>query len=218
MTNICHPNLESPAKRTIKNVKVWIEPSLETAVWLGWAFSGSNKKAPLRYIFPDKWMAGTWTTDGFTTTGTPDNLWSETYYENWLKQLEGLNFLAGDTVTIPSLWSVTLAEVISPDNGTQSLGLFGKLSLSSTNYPPPEIFAEGTSNISYALMKYYTKLKRPSSNYNSVEPLPNGLDSVALQLRNIPMDLPGKWYVGVMVEMEKAEFHYTHKSDIGVER
>jgi len=67
-------------------------------------------------------------------------------------------------------------------------------------------------------MRAYTKLKRASSNYNSVEPLPDGLDSVTLELRNIPMDLPGKWFVGVIVEMEKAKFSYKHKSEIGVER
>jgi len=212
----CHRNLTSPAHRTIRNVKIWLEPSSETANWLGWTGTVGASKAPLRYVFPDKWMAGTWTADGFTTTGTPDNSWSPAYYERWLEQLENFNFLAGDTSTVPYLWSVTLVEVTSPKSGDGSLGIFGNFATG----PYPTGFNGGLQNINYKEMNsYITKhgSNWVSSNYESDKPLPEFVQDLHLNMSHIPMDLPGKWRVGVAVELNKAKFSYFYHGHNGEE-
>jgi hypothetical protein len=152
----CHSGITSPANRTIANGKVWLKPSLETAEWLGWVQTSKIKKAALRYLFPEKWMVGTWTEDGFTTIGTPDLTWSETYYQNWLQQMEGYNFLAGDTATLSNLWSVTLVEVTDPD-GNQSLGIFGNFNPGTYLNPYPSDYSGGVLNISYDKMNSHTE-------------------------------------------------------------
>ena len=214
----CHSGITSPAQRTIKNIKVWLEPSDQTSRWLGWSQSGEGEKAPLRYMFPDKWMVGNWTADGFTTIGTPDLSWSETYYQNWLSQMAGYNFLAGDTAAMTNLWSVTLVEVESPSlSPIQSLGIFGNLNPGMYFNPHPSGSTSGSQNISYDEMNSYKKLNWATSNYVSTDPLPPYLKSLELTMRHIPMDLPGAWMVGVLVELDKATFTYKYHDIPGTE-
>jgi hypothetical protein len=56
-------------------------------------------------------------------------------------------------------------------------------------------------------------MNKAKSNYNSVEPLPDNLQDVTLELEHIPMDLPGLWRVGVQVELDKAEFTTDHNRE-----
>jgi hypothetical protein len=202
----CKPVRTPGASRDIFDVRVWLQPSFETSSWLGWEQNRLGGKATLRYLYPEKWVAGTWTKDGFTVTGTPDLSWSTDYYEEWVKQLQGYNFLAGDTAAIDSLWSVTMVEVSNPiGGGSQSLGIFGYFNLSANTYPlPREIIGGNQWRVNYGELNLYTKLHRATCDPNSSDYLPVGTKNLTIEMKHIPMDLPGKWLIGIQVEMAQA--------------
>jgi hypothetical protein len=54
----CVPVRTHEAYRKINDVKVWLEPSNETATWLGWGQNIPGHKATLRYIFPGEMDGG----------------------------------------------------------------------------------------------------------------------------------------------------------------
>jgi hypothetical protein len=209
----CVPVRTHEAYRKINDVKVWLEPSNETATWLGWGQNIPGSKATLRYIFPEKWMAGTWTKDGFTTTGTPDLSWNSQYYEEWAKQLKNYNFLAGDTETIPNLWSVTMVEVANPVSGNfQSLGVFGYFMMTSITNPMPEDLIGGSQwRVSCEEIKVYTKLHLATCDPPDMK-IPSRTEHITINLQHIPMDLPGIWYIGIQVEMGKASIYYNYET------
>jgi hypothetical protein len=199
--DVCQ-RFESPATRKIKAVRIWLEPSQATSQWLGWEdMKSPDGRASLRYMFPDKWMTGTWTEDGFVTSGTPDRSWSETYYENWLAQQQGVNFLAGESNADFSLWSVTLPEVGSPENGKTSLGLLG-------NFDPGDIGTltapVSAYTVSYDEINSNTKHHRAAYYPQSMDPVFMDYEEVTINLVHIPLDLPGIWNIGVWVKMEVA--------------
>ena len=148
--------------RKIRDVRIWLEPSKDTVNWLGWDMAGQEGKATLRYMYPEKWMVGTWTEDGFTTTGTTDHYWNNFYYDEWLAQMQGYNFLAGDTGALSNLWSVTMVEVINPiENRPQSFGIFGYFYLSGQTYPLPLGYSSGSQwRVDYWLLNMYTEKHR----------------------------------------------------------
>jgi hypothetical protein len=198
------------AVRKIKDVRIWLEPSPETESWLGWAQGEPGGKATLRYMFPDKWLVATWTEDGFTTSGTPDNSWTDPYYQNWLEQMQGFNFLAGDTQKILYLWSVTMVETANPiQGGPSSLGIFGDFLLSGITYPLPYGYYPGTHwRVNYWTLNEWTDLHRARSKPNAANQLDEGLTDITIVMEHIPLDLPGKWFIGIEVEMTKASIDY----------
>jgi hypothetical protein len=215
-TEICDHNIYNLAQRPIKSVLVWLEPSTETAAWLGWDAGTNATRFPLRYMFPEKWMTGTWTEDGFETSGTPDHTWTQSYYEAWLAQMSDYNFLAGDTNKLSKLFSVTMVEVTSPIDGTAGLGVFGNFLAGPNPSTLPVNFQPGEFNINYEdnpeLIKILNGNNRvkysPRSNISLTDQLSDHRWSIFIKMAHIPMDLPGLWTIGVMVEMERAQFEY----------
>jgi hypothetical protein len=222
----CHKNIATPAIRPVKSVLIWLQPSDETAEWLNWNPGQSKLRSNLRLIYPEKWMAGTWTPDGFTVDQTPDidASWSESYYEAWKQQLQDYNFLAGDINKISKLWSVTMVELQNPYNSNaDSLGIFGNFlngpnaaSLVTNSYMREESY-----NISYGMgpgeMNEHKKNRlenwassSPKSNIPLTEQLqsPKQRESFTITMEHIPIDLPGQWFIGVYVEMGPAIFSY----------
>jgi hypothetical protein len=220
---VCHENIATQAIRPVKSVLIWLQPSKKTAEWLNWNPGQSTLRSNLRLIFPDKWMAGTWTPDGFTVDQTADidASWSESYFEAWKQQLQDYNFLAGDINKISKLWSVYMVELQNPYDNAESLGIFGNFlagpnaaSLVTNSY-----LREGSYNISYGSEpggmneKKENKLENEArSKPRSNEPLytqlesPEQRESFTITMEHIPIDLPGQWFIGVYVEMSPAIF------------
>jgi hypothetical protein len=196
--------------RKIRDVKIWLEPSEATVNWLGWDVAGQEGKATLRYMYPEKWMVGTWTEDGFTTTETTDHYWTGSYYEEWLTQMQGYNFLAGDTGALSNLWSVTMVEVETPEKpGSVSLGIFGYFQLSGQTYPLPTGYSSGSQwRTDYWLLNLYTEKHRAVSDPIAREHLEPDLTSLTIKMEHLPLDLPGKWSIGVQIQMSKASMDY----------
>jgi hypothetical protein len=208
----CLPVRTPGASRKVNDVRVWLEPSQATEDWLGWKQGEKGGKATLRFMFPEKWMAGTWTEDGFTVTETPDLSWYSSYYEEWLQQVAGYNFLAGDTATIDNLWSVTMVEVANPNpGGSQSLGIYGYFDLSNKTYPRPRDLIGGDQwRVNYGEFNTYTKLHRATCEPDPLNSVPLGTNIIRME--HIPLDLPGKWSIGIQVEMSKASVWYQYSS------
>jgi hypothetical protein len=114
--------------RPVKNIQVWLEPSGKTSDWLGWSTANVNR-APVRYIYPERWSVGNWLPDDqYTTRRALDERWDIPYYKEWLEKMGEFNFLAGDVRLETPLWSVTMAEVMdSFTNTTKGLGIFGEM-------------------------------------------------------------------------------------------
>jgi len=221
----CRTNLPPRSvRRDITNVRVWLAPSGETLEWLGWGnkVTGTGK-ASLHYMFPSRWMVGEWTSDGFVVTGTPDISTSEEYKAEWLKQMQDYSFLAGDSQTLDKLWSVTLDEVPNPEPAPDSisaasrtvLGLFGDFTLSKIPYNMPTApkgadFAVKYADIRDRMNKSGKKWAESFPDSPNLYPgqVNGGEPDVTIRLVHIPIDLPGIWYIGVSVEMRKAEFDY----------
>jgi hypothetical protein len=193
---------ETPATRKIKAVRIWLELSTETTAWLGWGDMIIGGRASLRYMFPDKWMTGTWTPEGFVTSGTLDKSWSVAYYERWLAQQSGYNFFAGDASSDVTLWSVTLAEVGSPQNpGTTSLGLLGAFAPGDIDVNTAPV---GAYTVSYTDINSNTDKHRAALYPQSLDPTAIDAEEITINLVHIPLDLPGIWNIGVWVQMELA--------------
>ena len=211
----CKTNLFKDVKRNVSAVRVWLQPNPETLQWMGWGTETKSGKASLHYIFPSRWMVGSWTGDGFVTSGTPDFTFSEAYYENWLKQMHDYNFLAGDSQTLNSLWSVTLDEVSSPiDSSVTSLAVFGSYILSGLPYPVNTAPTGPVFSVDYD--RIVDRMNKPGKKWAESKPKSPDLyyegearqPNATIRLLHIPIDLPGVWYIGVMVEMEKAYFEH----------
>jgi len=217
---IRHYSNESPGLpalnvyRKVKGVRVWLEPSEETNKWLGWSAVGPGGRASLRYIYPNRWMVGNWEGDGFSTQRTLDARWDIPYYKNWLENVGAVDFLAGDAYSYP-LWSISMPEVASPMTNVMSLGVSGEMKIS-----PP--FA-GSNEIPTASVTEEVNCLDLKTNYLSLDPgflkktyqincpsnppydtSNSGIYTMTFE--HIPMDLPGQWYVGVMVELDRAKF------------
>jgi hypothetical protein len=163
-------------------------------------------------------VVGQWTSDGFTVTGTPDLYTSPEYKEEWLKQMKDYSFLAGDSLTADKLWSVTLDEVPNPDPVRESrivLGIFGDFPLEKIPYDVPtaprgSVFTVDYSKINEQMNKSGKKWAQSIPNSPNLYPGQSngGEPDVTIKLVHVPIDLPGIWYIGVSVEMRKAEFDY----------
>jgi hypothetical protein len=219
-TKYCNTNPEPVSvRRDITNVRVWLEPSKATLDWLRWTNKRTaSGKATLQYLFPSRWVVGQWTSDGFTVTGTPDIFTSDEYKAEWLKQMKDFSFLAGDSLTVDKLWSVTLDEVPNPDPVRVSrtvLGIFGDFTLAKIPYDMPT--APRGSNFTVDYSKINGRMNKSGKKWaESIPNSPNlylgqvdgGEPDVTIKLVHVPIDLPGIWYIGVSVEMRKADFDY----------
>jgi hypothetical protein len=222
MVKYCNKNLPPrTVRRNISDVVVWLQPSQETLAWLGWGTKETETgKATLPYIFPSRWMVGTWTGDGFKVEGTPDVTMSPEYTEKWFQQMKEYNFLAGDSQTLEELWSVTLDEVPNPDpdGSGRVLGLFGNFKLPTIPYDIPTAPRGSEYAIDYSVIrenmnasgKHWAASMPNSPNLYTMGTAGKSPDAT-IKLIHIPIDLPGIWYIGVMVEMEKANFVYEGK-------
>jgi hypothetical protein len=216
---VCNRNYSSDqgitVQRKIKDIKIWLEPSKPTSEWLGWDPVTPDGRNALRFLYPEKWMVGNWTDDGFTTQGTPGNIgFGSEYYKQWLEKMKGYNFLAGDALGDFAIWSVTMYAVLSPrDKTTTSLGLYGTF---ETDPDLPENITGPTITIPCSTWKNPNHASElgwavgPEKEKCNIQPTPETPDEknneYSIILEHVPMDLPGEWYIGVMVEMEPAQF------------
>ena len=200
--------------RTMASIKIWLEPGKETGEWLGWSPTTSTGRSALRFIYPEKWMVGNWTEGGgFETRGTVGNIgFGPGYYEKWLEKMGSYDFLAGDSMADKAIWSVTLPVVASPiGSNNYALGLIGTFD-SAPNLPSdvggyaryfdcpyisPESHAQDMgwtwSNANISCENDPLDESRYRSTYDYT-------------MNHVPLDLPGEWHIGVMIQMEQATF------------
>jgi hypothetical protein len=217
---IRHYSNESPGfpaenvYRKVKGVRVWLEPSKATTEWLGWGMTTSGGRASVRYIYPSRWMVGNWEGDGFSTQRTLDARWDIPYYQNWLETVGAVDFLAGDAYSGP-LWSMTMPEVASPMTNVMALGVTGEMKVSNSFAGSDSIPSASATEVVNCLdlktkyIEYDPNFLKKSYQINCPSNPPYDTSSsgiYTMTFEHIPMDLPGQWYIGVMVELDRAKF------------
>jgi hypothetical protein len=204
---------EEEVYRTIigETVKVWLIPTEETLNWLGWNAQKTGDKYPLRFLFPEKWALGTWTPGGFTTVGS-DYMFTEEQIDAFIAKNPGFEFLKGDPrmEDIPT-YALQRAEDPSgnPMAAQRVLALFGEF----TNwYTHTATTAGGPCLVDRTGTQGHCQTATNLSMGNSKTVLFNadlgaeGITYLRVELLNVPMDLPGDWYIGVNVSVWPAKY------------
>jgi hypothetical protein len=186
-----------------ENTQIWIEPSIETKAWLSW---GENPFGdPLRFVFPDDWGMGVWTPEG----------WKMSQYAGIGS--EWWTFLYGDPTAIVVPTS-SMVRVNAPDlfygNSAehQGMGLFGAF----TNFPGDFAAAVETGNMDQCLIdSAHVTIEGGKDQFADIRGCkinPSGASSDG-QIRlfqifftSIPLDLPGKWNIGVTAFQQPAKY------------
>jgi len=120
---VCVPHTGYPAYRLVRDVRIWLIPSKATSDWLGSIPITGDGRFGLNYIYPEQWMVGNWNSGGFTTQGTYTGM-NDEFYQGWLSQMQGYNFLAGSGDRYNAFLSGVLTQVPGPlGDGVTSLGL-----------------------------------------------------------------------------------------------
>jgi hypothetical protein len=193
-----------------ESIRVWLKPTLDTEAWLGWT---SSKGYPLRFMFPEKWSLGTWTPDSFTTEGDP-GLWTDAQIDAFVAAHPGFNFLKADprTTDLPSQYLKLAGDPDSKGGGSgRVIPLYGSF-MASGQYGP--IGTAGQCIIEYAgpglggdrgsCTEVVNGARVILSGGASV--FDDGITSLIIYIDNIPMDLPGQWYVGVEAGVKAAKY------------
>jgi hypothetical protein len=189
-------------------VKVWLVPTQYTLDWLGWDSEGLKDKHPLRYMFPEKWALGTWTPGGFTTVGD-DFMFTEEQIDAFIAANPGFEFLKGDP-RMEAIPTYALQRAQDPNQPTQRvLALFGEF----TNwYTGAVMTMEGPCLVDRPGTKGRCQTTTNLSAGNLETELFNadltaeGITYLRVELLNVPMDLPGDWYIGVSVWVRRATY------------
>jgi hypothetical protein len=207
---ICTAHEEKEVYRTIngESLKVWLVPTDETLKWLGWNTEGTEGKYPLRYMFPEMWALGTWTPGGFTTVGSYF-MFTEEQIEAFIAANPGFEFLKGDP-RMEDIPTYALQRVRDPNLPTQRvLALFGEY----INW-----YTQGTTKIGGPCLVDRPGTKGrcqtatnltvgdPSKAAFNADLSAEGITYLRVELLNVPMNLPGDWYIGVSITVRPAKY------------
>jgi hypothetical protein len=213
---ICTPHDEE-AYRTIigETVKVWLIPTEYTLQWLGWNSEGLGDRHPLRYLFPEKWALGTWTPGGFTTVGS-DYMFTEEQIDAFIAANPGFEFLKGDP-RAEDIPTYALQRAQDPNQPAQRvLALFGEF----TNwYTQTMTTMDGPCLVDRAGTKGRCQTTTNLSAGNLETELFNadltaeGITYLRVELLNVPMDLPGDWFIGVSVSVRPAKYDLGRRTE-----
>lgn len=170
--------------------RVWLDPDINTRNWLRW--SGTPSGDPLRFVFPDDWGLGAWTPEGVKKRSYPGsgNEW-------W-------TFLYGDPLYV-SIPTTSMLKFYRPNPSgysiEQVLGLWGAFS----SFPGESTFAE-KGNIDQCLIDSAHVLveggnpeytNRRGCVVRTLGAIPDQARILWIDFNNIPLDLPGKWHIGM---------------------
>jgi hypothetical protein len=201
------------------SLKAWLVPSPETLTWLGWDTQSTQGRYPLRYMFPEKWSLGTWTPEGYTTVGS-DLMYTEEQIDRFIAANPGFEFLKSDPreQELPSYALVRVKDPTTGENDSlRALGLFGEF---SSWYSYGQISQPGeclvTRTGTYGVCGTETNISQsdPSQELFNADLSAEGITYLRLGMYNIPMDLPGEWYVGVSVSVRPATYDNGRRTEV----
>ncbi|MBN1438551.1 MAG: hypothetical protein JW929_04000 [Anaerolineales bacterium] len=210
---------DEPVRRTIigASLQVWLEPAEVTRKWLGWSTDDDNHY-PLRYVFPEKWALGTWTPEGFTTVGS-DFMFTEAQIDAIIAQNPGFEFLKGDprAEDIPT-YALTRVQDPTTDaaRAQRVLALYGEFTNWYTGAPTT---ADGPCLVDNRITDGYCQtatnlsMTTPETELFNADLNAEGITYIRLDLRQVPMDLPGEWFIGVSVKVNPAKYYHETRTE-----
>jgi hypothetical protein len=200
----------------VNSIRVWLDPDSDTEKWLGWSSQAPSGKYPLRDMFPEKWLLGTWTPDGFTGASDP-GLWDQGDIDKFVAEHPGFDFLKADPrhETIPSnaLLRVMDPMVGSPGEAapwwTQSpqteerrvLGLYGSFSA----WPGDTRFS--TSQAQCLVRMAMVTGGKGECVIDPWNMWTSTLTDLKITFTNAPLDLPGNWRIGVIARVFTTKYN-----------
>jgi hypothetical protein len=220
---ICTLHKDEIVHRTIdaRTLKVWLVPTEKTVKWLGWDTEESQTGPyPLRYMFPEQWAVGVWTPEGYTTVG--GDLYTEQQIEQFFAEHPELNFLKADP-RYEDLPTYALRRVTSPvqdpEHKSRVLALFGEFhGLPQYDVGPisqqgqclvndrPQMRGECHVSTNLSADSFY-------GDFREADLTAKGITYLSLALTNVPMDLPGEWYIGVSVYVFPATYDLGRRTE-----
>lgn len=219
---ICTPHENEEVYRNIRgeSLQVWLAPSEDTLKWLGWNTTGlKGGQYPLRYVFPEKWSLGTWTPEGFTTVGS-DLMYTEEQIDRFIAENPGFEFLKSDPreEDLPSYALLRTKDPMTEEGAPQrALALFGEF---YSWYRMGKISSPGECLVNrlgtYGICGTSTNLSQsdPSEELFNADLTAKGITYLRLDMYNVPMDLPGQWYIGARVSVEPATYDNGRRTEV----
>jgi hypothetical protein len=199
VTYSCEPKTET-IFRMLKPAKtqVWLDPTDETRGWLGW--SEDRIGDPLRFVLPDDWGFGAWTPAGlkeWSNPGTGGEWWTFLYRDPLITHFPSTEMSIVSTPKPGDLYSTR-----------QILGLFGTY----TKFP-------GLPASSDLMNQCLIDDEVESSRGNCViEPYgvigTSKVTTLTFHFNNVPLDLPGRWRIGVVAYQLPAIYAGTRTENI----
>ncbi|MBN2084211.1 MAG: hypothetical protein JW748_03235 [Anaerolineales bacterium] len=197
---------------TGESIKVWLKPTDRTEQWLGWITTPMDEY-PLRFMFPEKWSLGTWTPEGFTAEGDT-GLWTSAEIDAFIASHPGFNFLKADprTTDLPSQYLKLAGDPDSNGGGSgRVIPLYGGVAAggpyASIGYPGQCIIEYSGPGLG-GDRGSCTEVVNGVMNFfaGGVSVFDDGITSLIIYIDNVPMDLPGEWYVGVEAGVTPARY------------
>jgi hypothetical protein len=168
-----------------RTISIWLEPSTETRGVLGKGpLVDGTQKPVLRYLYPDQWTDAAVQSGDWQILEKPSGM-RGTDAEN-VPQERRAFFVLDPGVTDEEMPS-RLPKIQSPATGWDGLLLFG---------------LENKCRVNLAAVK-----GRDVCGYSLTEKIPGyGVSRFTATMKRMPLDVPGKWYIGVSFYQRAAIF------------
>jgi hypothetical protein len=209
-----------------ESLQVWLMPSDDTINWLGWEIDNIGRH-PLRFMYPEKWALGTWVPGGFTTEGD-EGLFADYQIRKFTEEHPGFNFLKADPRKdiLPESVLTRINDPALKTPGGAALALYGRFTgfqdYGDISGPGACLIYDGrektgwcwpsTSPSSGGLMDL-PAFEKWKAQYVEADLSGKEITYLGLTLKKVPLDLPGKWYIGVSVSVSPAKFNGGNRTE-----
>jgi hypothetical protein len=172
----------------ISSIKVWLDPDPETLLWLGSVANAKERKWPLRYMYPDKWALGYWEPNDTVRTEQDPRLDTDWRIKRFIDKYPDYEFIKADPrgSDLPSSDMEIIADPMG--SGHSVIALFGDFGLSNP---------KNQTKVSNPLCRIGMGKGACVTTPQYWDPQQRFIYDFTINLNNVPLDLPGNWYVGV---------------------
>jgi hypothetical protein len=222
-----HENEQTSRFINGESLQVWLIPSDNTLMWLGWNIDFLGRY-PLRFMYPEKWALGTWVPGGFISEGD-EGLFADFQIRRFTEEHPGFNFLKADPRKdiLPESVLTRINNPVTNPPGGVALALYGRFA-GLNNYGG--ISGAGACLIYDGKEKTGWCWPTTSPSSDSLLDLPafdkwkaqsvevdlsrKDITYLGLTLKNVPLDLPGTWHIGVSVSVSPATYNGGNRTEV----
>jgi len=210
--NVCNEMPDEEVYRNINpdSVSVWLDPSAETEQFLGWGPNAAGLY-PLRYLFPEKWALGAWTPTGWEQADigdwypTGEEVWAFGQTNPWFTYL----FPDPNETDLPGQHLLRMSQPLYGTGyvGRRVLGLYGAF----YSYQNPYASVQGVDTGPRQCLvdnNSITDSEGSCPNTPDGHNFGNDVIEINIYFSKIPLDLPGKWRIGIKATQFPAKYDH----------